>query len=148
MQLTKFTDLSLRVLMYLTYRDREARVKIIEIAEQFSVPRNHLIKVVNNLAKLGWVDATRGRNGGLVLSVNPKQLRLGQVLKKIENCNELIDCEKTSCGLSGACVLKNVLDEALNHFYQKMDEYTLADVVTSPTKEKIAQMHLIELSRL
>ncbi|OYY81667.1 MAG: BadM/Rrf2 family transcriptional regulator, partial [Methylophilales bacterium 16-45-9] len=36
MQLTKFTDLSLRVLMYLTQHDRLQPVTINEIAQQFS----------------------------------------------------------------------------------------------------------------
>ena len=56
MQLTRFTDLGLRVLMYLTHRDREQSVTIAEIASQFSVPHNHLIKVVNRLGKLGLID--------------------------------------------------------------------------------------------
>ena len=69
MQLTRFTDFGLRMLMYLSKHDRTTPITIAEIAGQFEIPHNHLIKVANRLGKLGLVKALRGRNGGLVLAV-------------------------------------------------------------------------------
>jgi len=132
--------------MYLTYRDRDDAVKIVEIAEQFEVPRNHLIKVANKLGKLGWVDATRGRNGGLRLAIAPSKLKIGEILKQVEGCTELIDCSKPACSLRGGCKLKGALDHGLSIFYDVMNNYTLEDIVGSPTGEKIAQMNKIHLS--
>ncbi|PCK02926.1 MAG: BadM/Rrf2 family transcriptional regulator [Alteromonadaceae bacterium] len=143
MQLTQFTDYSLRTLMYLSYRDRSSPVTISEIAEQFQLPRNHLVKVVNKLGKLGWIDATRGRNGGLRLAVLPEHLTLGQILQGVEQSTELIDCEKSYCRLRGGCKLKDILDQGLKRFYQHMSEYTLADLVDKPTGTKIEDMHRI-----
>lgn len=141
MQLTQFTDFSLRVLMYLTYKHREDLVTITEIAEQFSIPRNHLIKVVNNLVKQGWVNATRGRNGGLALAIAPAKLTLGKLIQQLENHDYLIDCNKTQCRLTGQCELQNVLGNAQQMFYQFLDQYTLADIVKDPTQAMIINMH-------
>ncbi|MCJ9710841.1 Rrf2 family transcriptional regulator, partial [Bordetella hinzii] len=69
MQLTRFTDFGLRVLMYLTQcRERDKPVTIPEIAERFAISRNHLVKVVHFMSQQGWVAATRGKGGGLALA--------------------------------------------------------------------------------
>ncbi|WP_137936894.1 Rrf2 family transcriptional regulator [Chitinivorax sp. B] len=141
MQLTRFTDLGLRVLMYLTYRDRTAFVTIGEIAEQFEVPHNHLIKVVNKLGKLGWLHATRGRNGGLKLVADPQYLKLGTILRELEGSTQLIDCESPPCALKAGCRLKSALDVGLEAFYRAMDDVRLADIVAAPTGDKIVTLH-------
>ncbi len=140
MQLTKFTDLGLRVLMYLT-QSRTELVKISEIAEQFQVPRNHLIKVVNKLAKLGWVMTTRGRTGGLQLAVAPDALTLKAIIVELEECNQLIDCEGAACQLRVGCQVKRILDIGLQAFYREMDRYTLADAVAGTTGSQLVAMH-------
>jgi len=141
MQLTKFTDLSLRVLMYLTQDGRLTPVTINEIALQFDVPRNHLIKVVTRLNKLGWLTATRGRSGGLRLGVVADQLRLGDVLMELENTTALINCSVPPCTLKGQCHLKEILDIGLNAFYEHMNTYTLADIVNTKMQLVVIDMH-------
>lgn len=141
MHITRFTDFGLRILMYLSHQSRAEPVKIVEIAEQFSIPRNHLIKVVNHLSKLGWIETTRGRHGGLRLAIQPKQLKLGDILRQLEDSHEVVDCAQTRCNLIGSCNLKRFLDEGLNAFYQHLDQYTLADMTAAPTKQAIIKMH-------
>ena len=85
MQINRFTDLSLRVLMYLSQQHEEAPITINEIAKQFNVPKNHLIKVVTRLNKLSWIIASRGRNGGLKLHAASNKLKLGDIVKELEN---------------------------------------------------------------
>jgi len=141
MQLTRFSDLGLRVLMYLQHQDRVLPVTIAEIAAQFTVPHNHLVKVVNRLGKLGWIKATRGRNGGLRLAVEPADLRLGEVLRGLEEVTQLIDCDHPPCVLNSGCLLKAALNAGLNAFYDKMNEYSLADVYARRTSDTIITLH-------
>jgi len=148
MQLTRFSDLGLRVLMYLTQQDRLLPVTIGEIADQFNVPHNHLVKVVNRLGKLGWVNATRGRNGGLRLAVPAHALRLGTVLQGLEEVTQLIDCDNPPCTLRGQCLLKGALNAGLAAFYATMDGYTLADVCQSRTGEALITLHRDFLSQV
>lgn len=141
MQLTRFSDFGLRVLMYLNQHDLPAPVTIAEIAGQFDIPHNHLVKVVNRLGKLGWVRALRGRNGGLRLAVPADGLRLGTVLRSLEGSSELVDCDTPPCALRGRCLLKGALNAGLEAFYRTLDEYTLADVCAQGTGEAIVVMH-------
>lgn len=141
MQITKFTDLSLRVLMYLTQEVRATPVTISEIAQQFNVPRNHLIKIVTRLNKLNWITATRGRTGGLKLCAASRHLKLGDVVKELENKPSLVNCDSPSCVLKGQCHLKEVLDLGLNQFYQALNQHSLQDIVDYRTQNVVIQLH-------
>ena len=141
MQLTRFADLGLRVLMYLTHEQRETPVTNAEIASQFQVPHNHVIKVVNKLGKLGWVEAQRGRGGGLRLRVPASSLRLGKVLRALESTLPLVDCDAPPCVLRQRCSLKGVLDAAQKAFFDKLDEHTLADLAESRTSSVLVTLH-------
>ncbi len=141
MQLNKFTDIGLRVLMYLSQPRVDQQAIIDEIATTFDLPRNHLIKVITRLNKLGWIKATRGRNGGLELNQASLQLRIGDILRELENTTELINCEKPLCQFHGNCLLKGALQTGLESFYAHMNQHRLIDIVNNNTREKIISMH-------
>jgi len=141
MQITKFTDLGLRVLMYLSHEVDGSIVTIQEIAQQFNVPKNHLVKVVTRLNKLNWISTTRGRTGGLKLGANANQLRLGNILKELENKTTLINCNEPPCALTGRCNLKQILDHGLNNFYEEMNKYTLKNIVDKKTQLAVIELH-------
>lgn len=147
MQLTRFSDLGLRVLMYLAHHDRADPVTIAEIAAQFQVPTNHLTKVVNKLGHLGWVSTLRGRHGGLRLARAAADIRVGEVVQQMEGHEQLIDCAGLECVLTGRCLLRGALNAALRAFYDELNRHTLADVCATRTGEAIIQLHRQFLSR-
>ena len=143
MRLTRFSDIGLRVLIYLGHAgERPHPVTVAEISKQFDLPLNHLVKVVGQLAKLGWVQATRGRNGGLRLAADPDTLTIGQVLRKLEGDeDELLDCEGSNCALKMDCQLRGMLRAGMRAFYDAMDGFTLAQATGGATGERVIQMH-------
>lgn len=147
MRLTRFSDIGLRVLIYLARAgERRTAVTVAEIGAQFDLPVNHLVKVVGELARSGWVSATRGRNGGLRLAADPDMLRIGTVLRVLEGEHELVDCEGSGCRLAGDCVLRGALRAGMNAFYGAMDGYTLAHITQGGTGEQIVRMHRMVLA--
>ncbi len=130
MHLTRFTDYSLRVLIYLAVKGEE-RSTIQEIAGRFDISRNHLMKVVQDLSHKGYITAIRGKNGGLLLKKSPEEIRLGRLVRDTENDIELVECfgDKNECVITPACGLKPVLAEALRAFFAVLDKYTLADML-------------------
>ncbi|WP_348983144.1 Rrf2 family transcriptional regulator [Herbaspirillum sp. ST 5-3] len=142
MRLTQFSDIGLRVLMYLARSGERPRpVTVAEIATQFEIPVNHLVKVVGHLARSGWVLATRGRNGGIRLCVEASGLKIGSVLRELEGDTELVGCDSRGCSLRRSCKLREALKVGLGAFYGAMDGYTLADITDSRTGEQLARMH-------
>jgi Rrf2 family nitric oxide-sensitive transcriptional repressor len=131
MKLTAFTDYSLRVLMYLGLQDgRLATVS--EVATAFDISEHHLTKVVHFLGKEGLLQTTRGKGGGLALAHRPREIRVGDVVRRTEGESIAAECfepEGGACCLVPACRLRGVLAEAFEAFYKVLDRYTLADLV-------------------
>lgn len=147
MQLTHFTDLGLRVLMYLSHPEQHGSpVTISEIAERFEVSRNHLVKVVHFMGQQGWLLTTRGKGGGLALAQPPQTYRIGALIRALEGATELIDCASPPCRLRGRCQLKGILDKAMEAFFTALDDYTLTDATASPTHEVIVMLHQLRPS--
>lgn len=128
MQLTKYTDLSLRTMMHLAVKNGE-RATIKEIADIYNVSRNHLVKVVHSLSTMGYIHSTQGRGGGITLAVPASEIGVGDIVRAVEPSLYLIDCENEQCPLSSACLLKEALDEAMAAFLKVLDRYTVNDLV-------------------
>ncbi len=126
MKLTRYTDYALRVLMHLAARP-ERLSSISEIARGYGISHNHLMKVVHDLRKEGYVAAVRGRSGGIRLGRPAAEIRVGEVVRHTEEGFALVDCG--SCIIAPACGLTGVLGEALGAFMRVLDGYTLADLV-------------------
>lgn len=136
MQLTKWTDYSLRVLLYCAVHDgRDHRVTITEIQQAHDISRHHLTKVVMSLAALGYLETTRGRSGGMRLLRPPGEIRVGEVLRDTETDFRLLECfdpAVNTCRLDGHCGLKHVVQEAMARFFDALDGVTLAALVEPP----------------
>ena len=132
MRLTHFTDLSLRLLMFLAVKPK-GLATIQEVAGRYGISRNHLMKVAQQLVKEGFVESVRGRGGGLRLKRLPSEIRVGDVVRATEDDFRMVECfeaGKTSCTLLPACRLKGVLGEALAAYLAVLDQHTLADLTT------------------
>ncbi len=130
MRLTHYTDYSLRVLIYLGLRS-ERLSSIREIAMAYGISETHLMKVVQTLAKCGYVATLRGRGGGLKLAKSPHEIGIGEVVRHTEDDVALADCfvSGPECRIDGPCRLQHLLREALQAFFTVLDQYTLADLL-------------------
>jgi len=130
MRLAEYTDYTLRVLMYCAARPKQL-VTIGELAEQHRVSKNHLMKIVNDLARQGVIETTRGRGGGLRLLQSPADIRIGDVVRASETDFRMVECfdaRTNQCTLTPTCRLKHVLDAALKAYFKELDGATLADI--------------------
>lgn len=133
MRLTSFSDYALRVLMYAAVR-KDKLITIDETAEIYGISRAHLMKVVNQLTRSGYLKAVRGRSGGLALAKAPDKIRLGDVLRATEPDFALVECFATGnqCVIAPRCRLRGALNDALGAFMRTVDGYTLADLSLRP----------------
>ncbi|MFV0575495.1 MAG: nitric oxide-sensing transcriptional repressor NsrR [Vibrio sp.] len=128
MQLTSFTDYGLRALIFLAALPEGQLTQIQVISDRFNVSKNHLIKIINKLAQLGYVKAVRGKNGGICLAIPANEIVIGQVLRDIEPLG-LVDCSPENCHITPACRLKAKLHQAKMAFLEQLDDCTVADVI-------------------
>lgn len=128
MQLTRYTDYAVRVLLHVGAREEGALSSIGEIAEVYDISRSHLMKVVNDLGQAGFLTTVRGRGGGLKLGRPAEEITIGLIVRHTEAGFDLVDC--SSCLIAPACSLPKILNEAVRAFLGVLDRYTLADVLS------------------
>jgi Rrf2 family transcriptional regulator, nitric oxide-sensitive transcriptional repressor len=134
MQLTKFTDYSLRTLVYLGEHPDEL-ITIKEISDYYGIVHSHLTKVVHLLSTSGYVHGVRGRNGGIRLARPPQDIMIGAVVRATEENLFVLECfdpKKQFCRLLPGCKLKNAVNAAYKAFFSVLDNATLADVIRIP----------------
>ncbi len=130
MQLTRYADYSLRVLLYLDQMPKNTAT-IVEIANFYQISKNHLVKVVHHLADLGCIKTLRGKNGGLQLIPASRDCTLAEILKKTEPHFFLVECfnqTNNHCIITHSCRMQKIFHRALNAFFQVLEQYTLADL--------------------
>ncbi|OIQ98598.1 HTH-type transcriptional repressor NsrR [mine drainage metagenome] len=134
MQLTTFSDYSMRVMMYLGLRQGKLAT-ISEIALAYHISENHLTKVVHHLAKLGYVETVRGKGGGLRLVLLPEAVNIGKMLRDSEGSSSLLPCliKEDECCIQRSCQLIGILREAQDALFAVLDKYTLADLLFKDT---------------
>lgn len=130
MQLTTFSDYSMRVMMYLGLRHGKLAT-ISEIAQAYKISENHLTKVVHHLARLGYVETVRGKGGGLRLVLLPETVNIGKMLRDSEGGTGLLPCltKENECCIQISCQLIGILREAQDALFAVLDKYTLADLL-------------------
>ncbi|EOI5727595.1 nitric oxide-sensing transcriptional repressor NsrR [Cronobacter malonaticus] len=128
MQLTSFTDFGLRALIYMASLPEGRMTSISEVTGVYGVSRNHMVKIINQLSRAGYVTAVRGKNGGIRLGKPAATIRIGDVVRELEPLS-IVNCSSAFCHITPACRLKQVLGDAVARFLQELDNYTLADLV-------------------
>lgn len=130
MRLNLSTDYALRTLLFLGVLGERASVN--DIAQAYGISKHHLVRVAHNLVKLGYLDGTRGRSGGLELARMPHEINLETVIREMQPTSVLVECfdpETNTCPIAPVCGLKSILARAEGAFYAVLGEYTLADLI-------------------
>lgn len=136
MQLTKHTDFAFRALIYLASMPAETAT-IQEIADKFDMPKSHLMKVVSTLVAHGYIRSIRGKQGGISLARSSDEITLKEVLVLMEKTLEPLDCVGQNCLILKTCRLKWTLKSAQDKYLEYLNEYSIADMIDSPTTNVI-----------
>ena len=131
MQLTQFTDYSLRTLIFVGMQG-DQRVAIDDMVQSFAMSRSQLTKVVHFLGQHDFLRTIRGKNGGILLGKKPEQINIADVVRLCEpqmNLLECFDAETSACPLTDRCRLQGILNRALHAFMAELEQFTLADLL-------------------
>ncbi|MEY4546996.1 MAG: hypothetical protein RL685_3191 [Pseudomonadota bacterium] len=131
MQLTAYTDYTLRTLMGLGAAAPD-KLTMGQLSGAYGISVHHLLKVVNGLAALGYVETTRGKGGGARLAKAPEAINIGVLVRQVEPELGVVPCLRTGeapCVIAPACQLKRALQGATECFLAELDRFTLADLL-------------------
>lgn len=145
MHITKYTDYSIRVLIYLAVQGSEL-CTIKNIASSYGISKNHLMKIVQVLNAKGYLTAIRGKNGGLRLQGSPTDINLGELVQDLESEKPMVECfgPDNQCIITQSCQLKDIFAEARQSFYHTLENYTLQDLVGSKSRVELRKLLQID----
>lgn len=129
MQLTRYTDYGLRVLIYLALLPQGEQASINQISDTYGISRNNVNKIVHQLGKQGIIYTKRGKGGGLILAKSAADINIGAMVKLLENTLTMVECGNPACRILPSCKLKNILQEATDAFMSSLHQYTLLDLI-------------------
>lgn len=130
MRLNQASDFALRILMLLA--SEEEPLTVDQVATRLLLVKSHVMKIVARLAQAGFVDAQRGRKGGLSLGRPAHEIRVGQVVRLIEADFAIVECMRpaqSNCTFGPQCALKGVIRDATEAFLEVLDSQSLAALV-------------------
>lgn len=134
MQLDKFTDYALRILITLAVRAPE-RLSTSTISQIHGLSEHHLAKVASELVRGDFIASERGRGGGLMLARQSDEINIGAVVRCLKRDDPVVECfgKNKSCKILPVCGLRDPLRQAQEAFFKVLDTYSLADVSKSKT---------------
>ncbi|PCM44795.1 RrF2 family transcriptional regulator [Marinobacter sp. ANT_B65] len=141
MHITRYTDYSLRVLIYLAGQG-DGLSTIQEIADSYDISKNHLMKVVHQLNKKGYIETVRGKKGGMRLQMAPEDINVGVLVRETEHDLSIVECHSSqnTCKITPVCGLKSMFGEALQAFLSVLDKYTLQDVIKDQYQPQLLRL--------
>lgn len=129
MRLTLHTDYALRALIYLSATREQATAG--QIADAFGISKNHLVKVLQTLRDLGYLETVRGRTGGVRLARDPAEITVGEVVRRAQDRVDHVECfdpRTNTCPVTPVCRLRHRLNAALEAYLTVLDGCTIAEM--------------------
>ena len=128
LKLTKKADYGLISLKHLATRDGSASAK--EIADAYGIPLPLLSKVLQKLARTGFLQSEHGTNGGYRLRREPAGISALDVIRAIDGPVFLMSCftENSECGVSTRCNVREPLRKVHEGIQQLLANISIADM--------------------
>lgn len=130
MKLTGYTNYALRVLQLAALRE-PALVRVDDVVRIHGLSRAHVVKIVHELGRAGYLQTLRGRGGGFRLGRPAGEIVVGEVVRLTEGPLDVVECfrpDTNTCPLIGICRLSSALQEAARAFMAVLDGLTVADI--------------------
>ncbi len=118
------------ILIDLARHDGNGPVQVGEISKRQDISVKYLEQLILQLKKANLITSIRGAKGGHVLAKDPRQITIGHVFKIFETNKNMggCFCNQEDCRMADACRVRNVWQEAIETFYEKLESTSIADI--------------------
>lgn len=133
MKLTAYSNYAMRSLQLAALKAPDL-IRVDDVVKVHGVARPHIVKIIHELGRAGFLETQRGRGGGFKLAMPPEDIIVGDVIRLTEGPIELVECfnpSSNTCPLIGVCKLSRALHEATHAFMAVLDDLTLADIASN-----------------
>lgn len=130
LRLSKKTDYGLLALQYLASEAPAGVASVRTIAERYDIPVELLAKVLQQLARLGFVAASKGAHGGYHLARPPATISLAEIVQAIDGPVAITACGRNDepCDQFGTCTVRHPLSRVKDRILSVLQTMTLAEM--------------------
>ncbi len=90
---SKTCEYAIKALIFIAQKtDNERKVGIRDVAEGIDSPEHFIAKILQTLSKRGFVNSSKGPNGGFYMDENTLEVTLADVVKEIDGDKILYGC--------------------------------------------------------
>lgn len=127
-KISEAASIALHAMIVLT-QNQDKPVSVKEIAEKLGVSGNHLSKVMQRLNKAGFIDSTKGFNGGFKLAVKPEKLNFLKIYELFDGKLKDTNCilARHECG--DKCIFGGLVSSVTQQMKEKFENTKLSDFV-------------------
>tara|TARA_B100000686_G_C15833314_1_gene499106 strand:+ start:36 stop:476 length:441 start_codon:yes stop_codon:yes gene_type:complete len=104
-----------------------------EISLRQGISLSFLEQLFLRLKKNNLVKSSRGPKGGYILTKNPEEIKLSNIIYAVDEKIKTVKCKKESkkgCnGKSVKCITHNLWEDLENHINSFFEENTLKDII-------------------
>lgn len=129
MILSKTTEYALTILGFMATRNEE--ISSAEyLHQQLNIPRRYLRRLLTDLSKHGFLNSTKGRNGGFVFAKDLKEISFANIIEAIEGTDILNRCLLgfSCCLVDKPCIMHDAWMEASDKMKETLSNTSLADL--------------------
>ena len=127
LKITKKTEYALIALSHIASND--ALVRSIDISKKYSIPKELMAKTLQLMAKVGYIKAIKGPNGGYQSNINLNDISLKKFIESIEGPLGLIDCQiSEECTQIDFCNIKKPIKRINDNLLNFLDNISLIEI--------------------
>jgi Rrf2 family protein len=134
--LSNTAQYALRAMIYVGQREGRGPIRVEEIAEQLSVPRNYLSKIMHALTKEGVLRSLRGPHGGFELARPSASISLFDLVAPFDDIEARRVCllGRKECSDVHPCAIHDHWKATATQVARFFRETSLAEVVKDPAR--------------
>ena len=128
----------LKAMFELALTQKNGPVPLRQIAQRQNISEQYLEQIFSTIKKSGLIKSVRGAQGGYLLSKEPKDITVGDILIVLEGPVSISDCvvDEDICENSGICVTKIVWERLKKGIEDVINSITLQNMIDDYNKNK------------
>lgn len=138
MKLSTRTRYAVRAIIELAQHDSNRPLQLKIIAQRQDISVKYLEQLMAILRSAGFVRSIRGSKGGYLLARAPNQIKLNEVLHRLEGTVATVECVENEdyCSRSADCASRYLWVQVEQAIEKVLEAITLQDLVDKAKDEK------------
>jgi Rrf2 family protein len=138
MKLSTRTRYAVRAIIELAQNDNSKPLQLKIIAQRQDISVKYLEQLMAVLKSAGFVRSIRGSKGGYMLAKAPNQIKLNDVMHRLEGSVATVECVENDdyCSRSADCAARYLWMQVEKAIDKVLEEITLQDLVDRAKDEK------------